>query len=285
MECAAQGLIDKASALVDAARRVGADEADAVVIHAHAYSINVRLGKVEATEFSASDILSLRVFIGKRMASVSANMTTEPEMLAIRAITMAKVSPENPFEGLADSCQLIDNPHCLDLFDSFQPDSTRLTEDALAIESAALDVCGVTNSGGAGTSYGIGGLVLVTSRGFCGHYMSSRFERSCSVIAGEGTSMECDYDSSSSLHFADMKPCEIVGRCAGERVVRRLGPRQAETGVINAIFDPRVARSIAAHLSAMVNGLSVARKTSLLRGDMVPDHLMEKELEVYLWIL
>lgn len=274
MDVATQELIDKASALVEAAKRAGADAADAVIIRARSCSVSVRMGKVEATQASESDDFSLRVFVGKRMAGVSANLASQPDMLAVRAVAMARVAPENPFEGLADAGRLAKNPRDLDLFDSFQPDSGVLTEGALATESAALAVRGVTNSGGAEASYSIGGLVLVTSHGFCGHYMSSRFGCSCSAIAGEGTAMERDYDYSSALHFADMEPCETVGRRAGEQAVRRLGARQARTGMVNVVFDPRVARGIAGHLAAMVNGASVARKTSLLR-----DHLGKRILK------
>lgn len=268
MDAEAQGLIDKASALVEAAKRAGADAADAVMIRSRSCNVSVRLGKVEATEASESDDFSLRVFVGRRMASVSANLAGEPGMLAERAVAMARVAPENPFEGLAQAHLLAKNPRDLDLFDSFQPDSARLAQDALATESAALEVAGVTNSGGADASYSVGGLVLVTSHGFCGHYMSSRYGRSCSAVAGQGTAMERDYDDSSCLHFADMEACETVGRRAGKRAVRRLGARKARTGMVDVVFDPRVARGIAGHLAAMVNGASVARKTSLLRDHM-----------------
>jgi len=114
----------------------------------------------------------------------------------------------------------------------------------------------------------MGGLVLVTSSGFAGEYAATRFGRSVSAIAGEGTKMERDYDFSSRLHFADLDTPENIGRRAGERAVRRLGARQAKTGPVNVIFDPRLARGIAAHLASAINGASVARKTSFLRDSL-----------------
>jgi Predicted Zn-dependent proteases and their inactivated homologs len=141
-------------------------------------------------------------------------------------------------------------------------------EDALAAEEAALAVPGVTNSSGAGASAGSGGLVLATSHGFVGQYRATRFSRSVSVIAGEGTAMERDWDYSSRLHFADLDPPEKIGRTAGERAVRRLGARRVKTGVFPVVYDPRVARGIAGHIAAAINGASVARKTSFLRDMM-----------------
>ncbi len=261
-------LVDRATQLVAAAKRAGADHADAVVIRARSVSVSVRLGKVEGTESSESDDFSLRVFVGRRIASVSANAGSDPDRLAERAVAMAKVAPEDPFEQLADPSLLVKQPRDLDLFDATQIDTARLTADALATEEAARAVAGVTNSGGAGASSSMGGLVLVTSSGFAGEYAATRFGRSVSAIAGEGTKMERDYDFSSRLHFADLDTPENIGRRAGERAVRRLGARQAKTGPVNVVFDPRLARGIAAHLASAINGASVARKTSFLRDSL-----------------
>ncbi|MFD1199854.1 TldD/PmbA family protein [Brucella gallinifaecis] len=261
-------LVDRAAQLVAAAKHAGADHADAVVIRARSVSVSVRLGKVEGTESSESDDFSLRVFVGRRIASISANAGSDPAKLAERAVAMARVSPEDPYEQLADPSLLVKQPRDLDLFDPTEIDTSRLTEDALATEEAVLAVAGVTNSGGAGASRSMGGLVLVTSSGFVGEYAATRFGRSASAIAGEGTKMERDYDFSSRLHFADLDSPENIGRNAGERAVRRLGARQVKTGPVNVVFDPRLARGIAGHLASAINGASVARKTSFLRDSL-----------------
>jgi len=261
-------LADRVAALVDAARRAGADAADAVAVVGRSTSVSVRLGKVEATESSESDDLSLRVFVGRRVASVSANAASDPDALANRAVDMARVSPEDPFQGLAEHERLARTVADLDLFDGTVVSPERLREDAIAAEEVARAVPGVTNSGGSSASAGIGGLVLATSAGFLGGYVASRFSRSVSAVAGEGTGMERDYDFSSRLHFADLDTPETIGRRAGERAVRRLGARKAQTGPVTAVFDPRVARGIAGHLAGAINGASVARKTSFLRDMM-----------------
>ena len=67
-----------------------------------------------------------------------------------------------------------------------------------------MAVAGVSKSGGASASAGIGGLVLVTSHGFHGSTMSSQHGISMSAIAGNGTGMETDYDYTSTLHAADL---------------------------------------------------------------------------------
>lgn len=263
-----QALLDRVAALVEAARRAGADAADAVVLRSRSRSVAVRLGKVEGTESAESDDMSLRVFVGRRVASVSATAASDPRDLASRAVAMARVSPEDPFQGLAEPERLAREFADLDLVDMTEISAERLKEDALAAEEAALSVPGVTNSSGAGASAGSGGLVLATSHGFVGQYAATRFSRSVSVLAGEGTAMERDYDFSSRLHYGDLDSPEKIGRTAGERAVRRLGARKVKTGIFPVIYDPRVARGIAGHIAAAINGAAVARKTSFLRDRM-----------------
>ncbi|AGF74082.1 PmbA protein [Bartonella australis AUST/NH1] len=271
--------IDKAASLIEMAKRSGADSADAVIIRSHSTHVSVRLGKIESTEASESDNFTLRVFVGKKVASVSANLAAYPRELAERAIVMAKALPDSLFEGLADKERLVTHPKDLDLFDDFTPQSHLLAEDALKMEAASLDVQGVKNSGGAATTYGTSGLVLVTSDGFCGTYRSSCFSRSCSAVSGEGTAMERDYDYTTALHFSDLEAAEIVGKNAGIRAVRRLGAVRASTGIVNVVFDPRVARGIAGHIAYMVNGASVARKTSLLQN-LMGERVMKSNVNV-----
>ena len=261
-------LEERVSRLVEAAVKAGADAADAVVVRSGSTSVSVRLGKVENTESSSNDDVSLRVFVGSRSASVSATTGYDPSRLAERAVAMAKASPEDRLNTLADPGRLATEFPDLDLFDPFEPDASAMTETALAMEAAALDVAGVTNSGGAGVSAGYGGLVLATSHGFIGSYVASRFSRSVSVLAGEGTAMERDYDFSSALHHGDLRDAAEIGRQAGERAIARVGASRMKTGPVEVIFDPRVARGLAGSLAGAINGASVARKTSFLREMM-----------------
>ncbi len=145
-------LLSRASELIDLARKAGADAADAVVVRSRSQSVSVRLGKVEGTESSESDDFSLRVFIGKRVASVSANPGFDLQALAERAVAMAKVSPEDPFACLADEASLSRSYPDLQLLDTTEVSSEMLREAGLAAEAAALAVKGVTNSSGASAS-------------------------------------------------------------------------------------------------------------------------------------
>jgi PmbA protein len=200
---------------------------------------------------------------------VSTNdVNADAAQLAERAVAMARVAPEDPFAGLADPAQAAQEVPDLDLLDPDLPTVAVLEDRAKRAEAAALAVAGVTKSSGASASAGIGGMVLVTSHGFRGSYLSSSQSVSMSAIAGEGTAMETDYDYSSALHGSDLESPEKVGRSAGERTVARLNPRKVETTRVPVIFDKRVAGSLVGHLASAINGAAVARKTSFLKDRM-----------------
>ncbi|MCB1448316.1 MAG: TldD/PmbA family protein [Rhizobiaceae bacterium] len=264
-----RNLVARAEELVSLARKAGATDADAVTVRSRSRAVAVRLGKVESVDASESDDFSLRVFVGNRVASVSANPGFDAATLAERAVAMAKASPEDPFACLADDADLSHDHPDLGMLDPGEVSSADLTDAAMEMETAALAVPGVTNSGGAGASASLYGLVLVTSRGFSGSYIGSRFGRGLSVIAGEGTAMERDHEGDSKVRYVDLDPAAELGRRAAERAVRKLNPRKAETGSgVTVVYDPRVARGMVGHLASAINGAAIARKTSFLRDRM-----------------
>src|SRR5437879_5077971 len=259
-------LTDRAERLVKAARAAGADAADAVAVRGVSLGIEVRDGAVEESESSEGDDLGLRVLVGKRQAVVSTNdLTGDVRSLAERAVAMAKVAPEDKFAGLADEALLAHQFPDLDLLDPNLPTVKQLETMARAAEEAGRSVKGVTKSGGASASAGIGGMVLVTSHGFCGSYLGSRHGLAMTAIAGEGTGMERDYDFSSALHARDLDDAASVGHSAGVRAVKRVNPRKVPSGRVPVVFDPRVAASLIGHLAAAINGAAIARHTSFLK--------------------
>ena len=261
-------LVDRAARLVEAAKRAGADAADAVSHRRVSLGVEIRLGEVEESTRSEQDEFSLRVFVGKRNASVSANSLTPSDELVERAIAMAKVAPEDAFAGLADPDRLATDLPDLDLLDETIPTVDDLTERARAAEDAARAVKGITNSGGASAGWSVGGLVLATSSGFAGSYLRSRHSLSSVAIGGEGTGMERDYEYALATHLADLPDPAEIGRIAGNRTVRRLGSGRIDTGPATVVFDERIASSLAGHLAAAINGTSVARKTTFLSADL-----------------
>jgi PmbA protein len=254
------------SDLIRQARAAGADAADAVLVNGTSLSVASRQGKIEHLERSEGRDLGLRVFVGKRAAIVSSTSLDPAGFASLveRAVAMAKVVPEDPYVGLAETWAPPDNMD-LDMSDPAEPAPDVLAARAAAAEEAAYAVAGVTNSEGAEAGYGRNEIVLVTSAGFAGYRTGTSHSISATALAGTGTDMQRDYDYHTTVYFADLDNPEKIGRSAGERAIARLNPTRPKTAKIPVVFDPRVAGGLLGHLAGAINGAGVARGTSFLK--------------------
>jgi PmbA protein len=187
--------------------------------------------------------------------------------LAERAVAMAKVVPEDPFAGLAETAAPPEHV-ALDLDDRTEPDTEALLGRAAMAEDAALAVPGINNSEGASAGYGRTEALLVTSAGFAGRAVRSGHSVSATALAGSGTGMQRDYDYHSAVHLADLDDPAAIGRSAGERTIARLNPTRPATAKLPVVYDPRVSGGLVGHFVGAINGASVARGTSFLKDKM-----------------
>jgi PmbA protein len=256
--------------LIAKAKAQGAEAADAILARGWSMSQEMRHGKPETLERAEGRDLGLRVLIGRRQAMVSTtDIGAEAlEALVERAVSMARVVPEDPYCGLAEPGQLAASWPELDLLDPEEPAPEHLIAQARTCEAAALAIEGVTNSNGATAAWGSSRASLVGSNGFSGTYATSSHAVSCSVLAGEGLKMEADYDFTTAVFGSDLEDAATVGRRAGERAVRRLNPRRPKTGKYPVVFDPRISGGLLRSLAGAINGASVARGTSFLKDKL-----------------
>jgi len=257
--------------LISKATSVGADAADAVFVEGISLSLACRLGKTEQLERSEGSDLGLRVFKGNRQAIVSSSDISSSALdeLVSRAIAMASSVPEDPYCGIADPDQIMTNSSVdLDLVESDEPSADTLKSRAMETEEAARAVSGVTNSEGSEASWSRSRIALAASNGFRGTREGTRSGLSVSVLAGEGTSMERDYDYASTVFSEDLPSPAELGKRAGEQTVARLNPQKIDSAQVPVIFAPRVSGSILGHLSSAINGAAVARGTSFLKDKM-----------------
>jgi PmbA protein len=256
--------------LLAAAKKAGADAADAVTYNAASLSVSCRMGELEKLERAESNDLGLRVFIGKQQAMVSStdfDPSTLKEVVE-RAVAMAKAAPEDPYCGLAEPGQLVTDPPVIDICDPTEPSNDALIEAAKMAEDAARAVPGITNTEGAETAWSQAQIAIAASNGFAQSYATSSHSLAASVLAGEGTSMERDYDYTSAVYYADLEDPAAIGRRAGERAVKRLNARKVKTQQVPVIFDPRVSGGLVRHYAGGINGSSITRGTSFLKESM-----------------
>ncbi len=274
-------LSDLTLALLDAAKRAGADSADALAVSGTALSIEIRKGALEQAERSEGVEIGLRVLMGRRQACVSASDTTPETIraLAERAVAMAREAPEDPHAGLADAGQLASDRDAtgLDLADpSPEPGPADLESQARAVEAAALDAKGITQVEAA-ASYSRRQMHLAATNGFSGGYGRTSTSLSAVAFTGQGTEMQRDYAGESRSHAADMPGAEAIGRLAAERTLQRVGPVKPKTGTYPVLYDERVAASLVGHLLSAINGSAIARGSSwardLLGSRVLPEGL------------
>ena len=258
------------SDILDAAKKAGADAADAVVYNAASLSVACRMGELEKLERAESNDLGLRVFVGRRQAMVSST-DFEPSTLkevVERAVAMATAAPEDPYCGLADPGQIVTDPPSIDMCDNPEPANEALIDAARAAEDAARAVPGITNTEGAETGWSRAEIAIAATNGFARTYSTSSHSLAASVIAGEGTAMERDYDYTSAVYYDDLEKPADIGRSAGERAVKRLNARKVNTQQVPVIYDPRISGGLVRHYAGGINGSSIARGTSFLKDSI-----------------
>ena len=256
---------------VAAALRAGADAAEAVFAERQSLSIGVREGALEEVEREESRDLGLRVFVGRRQATVSGSDISADgrRKLTERAVAMARLAPEDPYAGLAPRESLAAGPFPdLDLFDPGEPSPERLEDLAREAEVAARDIKGVTNSDGGSASWSTGSWAFATSEGFHGLHRASSFSLSASAVAGEGSGMERGGEGRTTRHWADLPGATEIGAEAGRRAVQRLGARKIDSTTAPVIFENRLATSIIGPFVGAVSGPAVARGVSFLKDKL-----------------
>ncbi|WP_116085380.1 TldD/PmbA family protein [Tropicimonas sp. IMCC34011] len=268
-----QSLEPLTAALLDAARKAGADDADAIAVAGTSLDVDVRGGALEHAERSEAIDLGLRVILGQRQATVAAS-DTRPETLeemATRAVAMAKEAPEDPGVGLAPAEQLSEcrDAAGLELDDpGDDPDPAALERDALETEAAALAHDGISMMDSVGAGYARRRLHLAATNGFSGGYTRSDYSLYAVAITGEGTKMERDYYGESRTHRADMPSPAEVGRIAAERTLARAGARRPKTGAYPVLYDERISSGLIGHLLSAINGTAIVRGASWLSDAM-----------------
>lgn len=276
-------LSDLTTRLLDAARRAGAEAADALAVTGSSVSIDLRAGRLETAERAEATEVGLRVLIGGRQACVSASDLSQRtfEALAERAVAMAREAPEDPTAGLADPAQLAQgwDIAAYEMFDpTEEPSAGTLEDDCRAIEAAALSRIGIRQVESS-AGYSRRAMHLAASNGFAGGYQRSSRSLSAVAFTGEGTGMERDWAGESRVFQADLPGATDMGILAADRALARLGAVKPVTGTYPVLFDERVAASLIGHLLGAVNGMAIARGASWLR-DALGQQVLPKGLSV-----
>jgi PmbA protein len=255
------------------ALRAGATDAEAVVYQGDEFSTLVRLGQVETLKESGSRAVGLRVFIGLRTASTSSSDFSRESLdrLVDGAVTLARITSEDPFAGLPDPSEFGQHDSAAQhlFFDDVnqQPPADRI-RIAREVEAAALAFDPrIQNSGGGDFDTATSHKILMNSRGFTGEYRRSYCGFSAQPIAHEPDGrMQRDYWYSAARSTRLLEDPVAIGQEAARRTLQRLGAHQASTQQAPVVFSPEIARSIVGNIFDAANGDAIYRHASFFAG-------------------
>ncbi len=260
-----------ASDIVEKARALGADEADAYLRSGIESTVSVRKGEIEKLIDAGSRSVSIRVIKDKRTAVCSTSDLTPRALdeMVRTAVDLAKISEPDEYAGLPSKEDLaLDTGASLQLYDErIESLSVEEMKDiVLRAEQAAFDFDKrITNSGGAEFGAERGMFVLANTLGFFGSYPYTAASFSVQVMADDADGKKRnDYWFSAERMFHRLAPPEEVGRRAAARAVRKIGARKVATREVPVVWDPVVSAALAGVVSGAASGESLFKRSTFL---------------------
>lgn len=271
-------------AVVEQARRAGAEVAE---VQAHAsldLNVRVRRGEPERVEEAGERRLALRVIRDGRIAVTSTSDLTPAglQRCVDDAMRLVELTEPDPEAGPVDPTELASAP--LPELDLYDPAVDAVTADhalsvARAAEAAALaSDRRLELSEGATYSRTSSTTVLTLSTGFSAPLRESYAALGVTpVAADEGGKRRRGHHWTAARHLAELEPAEQVGREAARRTLARLGARKVATTEAPIVFAPEMARDLLDALAGCLLGSAVWRRATYLaerRGTTVASPLV-----------
>lgn len=261
-----ENLKNIAEKILHDAKKKGATAAEVTISADDGFNVAVRLGEVETVEYHQDQDVSIIVYFGQRQGSAT---TTDLQPDSIEATldaacSIAKLTGEDPCNGLADKGLLATQFPELDLYHLWNISTDQAVELALECEAIARNDKRITNSDGVTVSSFKGNVIYGNTHGFLASQNGSMHDIACVLIAEKDGQMERDYAYTVARNAKDLKSIEWVANEAIQHTVKRLGARKIKTTKAPIMFIPEVARGLWGHFLAAISGGSLYRKTSFL---------------------
>lgn len=253
--------------VLDEARRLGADQAEASASHDVGLSVTARLGDVENIEYTNDRGVGVTVYIASCKGSATTSDFNEAALkeAVAKACSIARHTAPDEYAGLADPALMASNPPDLSLAWPWEVGAGRAIELTVACEAAARGFDSrISNSEGATLSTHGGTRAYGNTHGFVGSYPRTSHSLSCVVVGEANGVMQRDYHYSTARDAAELESPEHVGTTAAQRTIARLGARKLGTTKAPVLFAPEVARGFLGHAIGAVSGGAQYRRASFL---------------------
>jgi PmbA protein len=267
---------DRVRHAVEAAKRAGADAADAIQLASESVEARVRGDEIDYVKQAREHALGLRAFVRGARGLATALVSTSDlshaaiEGLAADAVALARATAQDPDAGLPSDGFARDWPE-LELFDPRDrevPLETQLAEAREAEAAARAVDPRIVNSEGTSVGSSFDAVAFACSTGFEGHYEGAHHSLVSSPVAAENGAMQTDYWVTAARRRSELDSPASVGRRAAERALAQLGARPVRTQQVPVIFEAPAARGVLGNLVGCLSGGAVYRKTSFLAGKL-----------------
>jgi PmbA protein len=252
------------------AKSLGAHHVDIIFCESDTSSAETRLAQLKKFVHANVVSIKIRVSIGKKNAIIATDNLKElqDDSFVEKAVSAAKIAPEDAFYIRPDIDQLCKNIRVIDTCDDTVISRDKLVEDAKTCESIALGVNGITNSEGAEASHTRSKIILFGDEDFVEEYEKTVNQISVVTLAEKSGNLEMGYDFSKAVYYSDLKDLETIAKKAAKQALRKLGARKISSCKVPVIFDKRVAGHLLSSLLDALSGAQVAKGMSFLKDQL-----------------
>ena len=256
-----------ATVCIDTAKKLGATDSNAFVMHSISETVNFRNKKLDESDRSDNLGVTLTTYIGKKKSTISSSNLTETNIknLIERCIETTKITPEDEFNSLPDKELLAREINDLNLYDDNHIENEKKIDYLKEVENSAFESKEIINTE-TGFSENKSNFILANSDGFLNGYKSSSFSASCVAVAKDANNnMERDYEFTSKCHLDDMLKPKEIGSIAAKKTIEKLNPQKIKSEKISVVFDRRISKGILSTLAGAISASAIARGTSFLK--------------------
>ena len=256
-----------ATVCIDTAKKLGATDSNAFVMHSISETVNFRNKKLDESDRSDNLGVTLTTYIGKKKSTISSSNLTETNIknLIERCIETTKITPEDEFNSLPDKDLLAREINDLNLYDDNHIENEKKIDYLREVENSAFENKEIINTE-TGFSENKSNFILANSDGFLNGYKSSSFSASCVAVAKDANNnMERDYEFTSKCHLDDMLKPKEIGSIAAKKTIEKLNPQKIKSEKISVVFDRRISKGILSTLAGAISASAIARGTSFLK--------------------
>ena len=269
---------------LDLAARLGASGADACLVEEHRLTLEVVAGEVDKLTRAHDRVLSVRLYRGERVATVSSSKLSPGGIreLVGRARELADAAAPDPCNGLPEEAAPPESEGALDLYceRTARLEADEALEWARAADGAARAADPLIRPIGWGRlSIRARSVHLARSDGFTGSYRTTSALGACMALAESPSEKQRGAVFRTALGIDGLPAPEEIGGEAARRAVQRLGAQKIPTVRAPVLYKPETAVTLVQHLAEALSGSAIDQGRSCL-ASRLGDSIAVSDLEL-----